>query len=84
MSTIRHPVQNNHGWIYAAAATALVAGLLIVLMTTVFEGSESVPTTPGQNIGHGTLKHAGRVYAAPCFAGHPNMSIELARSGCRA
>ena len=78
MSTILHPVQ-HHTRVYAAAAAALAVGLLIVLMTLVFSrsGSDAVITTPsGFSYGH--------VYRVPCFAGHPTMSIELARSGCRA
>ena len=79
MSTILHPVQ-HHTRLYAAAASALAVGLLIVLMATVFGRSGSVVTTPPplDRVGHG---HA---YAVPCFAGHPSMSIELVRSGCRA
>jgi hypothetical protein len=79
MSTILHPVQ-NHAWWYAAAAAALATGLLVVLMTTVFSrsGSESIVTPPPTS--DAKLSHA---YRPPCFAGHPSMSIELARSGCR-
>jgi uncharacterized membrane protein YdfJ with MMPL/SSD domain len=83
MSSIRHTV-HDHAWIYAAAATALVAGLLVVLMTTVFAGSDTVTTTQGAPSAVGAYRHFGRAYAPPCFAGHPTMSIELARSGCRA
>jgi uncharacterized membrane protein YfcA len=77
-STILHPVE-KHTWWYAAAAV-VAAGLLLVLIATVFGGSGSVATTPPpiSLVGH------SHVYAPPCFAGHPNMSIELARSGCRA
>ena len=79
MSTILHPVQNRTWWL-AAAAAALATGLLVVLMTTVLGRSDSVVTTPPpiDRVAH------GRAYAAPCFAGHPSMSIELVRSGCRA
>jgi hypothetical protein len=83
MSSIRHTVQ-DHTWIYAAAATAVVAGLLVVLMTTVFAGSDTVTTAKGGPAVVGAYHHFGRAYAPPCFAGHPTMSIELARSGCRA
>jgi hypothetical protein len=77
MSATLHPVQ-HHARIYVTAAAALAVGLLIVLMTMVFGRSESVTTPPAVHfVGHG---HAYRV---PCFAGHPSMSIELARSGCR-
>ena len=77
MSTILHPVQ-HHTRLYAAAAAALAVGLLIVLMTMVFSrsGSDAVIITPS------AFSH-GHVYRVPCFAGHPSMSIELARSGCR-
>jgi hypothetical protein len=78
MSTILHPVQ-HHTRLYVAAAAALAVGLLIVLMTAVFStsGSDSVIVPPSVGLG-------GPAYRVPCFAGHPSMSIELARSGCRA
>jgi hypothetical protein len=82
MSSIRHTV-HDHTWIYVAAATALVVGLLVVLMTTVFAGSDTVTAAGGDTPVQGAYHHFGRVYAPPCFAGHPTMSIELARSGCR-
>jgi hypothetical protein len=79
MSTILHPVQHHHTRLYAAAAAALAVGLLSVLMTAVFSrsGADSVvtPPPPAGAFGH--------VYRVPCFAGHPSMSIELVRSGCR-
>jgi hypothetical protein len=83
MSTIRHTV-HDHTWIYAAAATALVAGLLVFLMATVFAGPDTVTTTQGGSDVHRTIEHSGRAYAVPCFAGQTHMSIELPRSGCRA
>jgi hypothetical protein len=82
MSTILHPVQ-NHTWWYAAAGVAVIVGLLAVLMTTVFAGSSTSPQSPGGIYQHGTVTHAGRAYAPPCFAGRPGGSIELLRSGCR-
>jgi|EndMetStandDraft_5_1072996.scaffolds.fasta_scaffold2470128_1 hypothetical protein len=78
MSTILHPVQ-QHTRIYSAAAAALAVGLLVVLMTTVFgrSGTAMAPPTVDR-------VHFGHAYRVPCFAGHPTMSIELGRSGCRA
>ncbi|MFZ2013154.1 MAG: hypothetical protein WAV00_04965 [Nocardioides sp.] len=82
MSSIRHTV-HDHTRVYAAGAMALAVGLLIALMTSVFAGSDTAVSTPGGSDVQGTSRHVGRVYAAPCFEGHPTMSIELARSGCR-
>jgi hypothetical protein len=77
-TTIRHPVQ-SHTWWYAAAAVAILVGLLAVLMTMVFHTSQA-PTTI---VPPPTSTAVGHAYGAPCFAGHPVPSIELIRSGCR-
>jgi hypothetical protein len=78
MSTIRHPIQTHTLW-YAMAAAVVLAGLLVVLMATVFStsgpvgGTEPVPTV---------VAHPGQPYIAPCFPGRPGGSIELRQAGC--
>ena len=81
MSTIRHPVQ-THAWWYAAAAAVLLAGLLAVLMATVFTTSSG--TVGNTDVGTRLVGYHGHAYAPPCFMGRPGDPIELARSGCRA
>ena len=81
MSTIQHPV-HSHTWWYGAAAAVVLAGLLAVLMATVFTGSGTSGTTGNDHpIVIPRVTH-GQVYGAPCFAGRPNMSSDLIRSGC--
>jgi hypothetical protein len=78
MSTIRHPVQ-NHAWWYAAAA-AVLAGLLAVLMVSVFptsSASVAIQKPPPRAL------HYHAPYGSPCFAGRPGGSIELLRTGCQ-
>lgn len=81
MSTIRHPVQ-NHAWWYAAAVAVVFAGLLAVLMATVFSTAGSVVNPPTQTVDPPPIQGHHHVYSAPCFGHRPGSPIELSRFGC--
>ena len=82
MSTIHHHPAHPHIWLYTAVAVA--AGFLAVLVTVVFATSSgSGDTPPPANTGGGTVaQYHGPMFREICSAMRPDLSIELARSGC--
>ena len=82
MSTLHHPDTHPHLWLYAAAAVA--AGLLAVLMATVFASSSgSGPITPTGTGGGDVSSYHGPTFKEVCFAARPGSPIELVRSACQ-
>ena len=80
MSAIRHPIQ-NHAWWYAAAATAAV-GLLTLLVIGVLSAYVDGRSANAPAQLHHAVKHVPPPFAGGCFAHRPGPSTELHQPGC--